>query len=133
MTQQLLNTLYVQTPDAYLHLDGDTLRVEVDKQCLRQIPLHHLGGIVLFGNAMISPHAMHRCVNEGREITFLDQFGRFRCRVEGPAHGNILLRLAQFDAARDEARTREPRPAHGGSEDTQQPRRAAARRARCRQ
>ncbi len=88
MTQQLLNTLYVQTPDAYLHLEGDTLKVEVDHVCLRQIPLHHLGALVIFGNAMISPHAMHRCVNEGREITFLDQFGRFRCRVEGPVHGN---------------------------------------------
>ena len=81
--------------------------MEVDHQCLRQIPLHHLGALVLFGNVMISPHAMHRCVSEGREITFLDHFGRFRCRVEGPAHGNILLRLAQFEAARDEARARE--------------------------
>jgi len=104
MARQLLNTLYVQTPDAYVRLDGDSLRVEVQSQRLLQVPLHHLGGLVLFGNAMISAAAMHRCTSEGREVAFLDCAGRFRCRVAGPTHGNVLLRVAQYEALRHPAR-----------------------------
>jgi CRISPR-associated protein Cas1 len=31
----------------------------------------------------------------------LDRNGRFKCRVEGPVSGNVLLRLAQYQAASD--------------------------------
>lgn len=44
--RQLLNTLYVTTEGAYLHLDHDTVRMEVDDETKAQIPLHHLGAIV---------------------------------------------------------------------------------------
>ena len=45
---QLLNTLYVTTPESYIHLDNDTLRVEVEKETRLRVPLHHL----LFVSAM---------------------------------------------------------------------------------
>jgi len=99
MINQLLNTLYIQAPHAYVRLEGDTLRVEVEKECRLQVPIQHLGAVVLFGDAMMSPGAMGRCAADGREVTFLDFSGRFRCRVAGPARGNVLLRAAQFDAA----------------------------------
>jgi len=101
MAHQLLNTLYVQTPDAYVRLDHDTLRVDAGEETLLRVPLHHVGAVVLFGNAAISPQAMQRCVAEDREVTFLDFAGRFRCRVVGPTTGNVLLRLAQYEAQRD--------------------------------
>ncbi len=53
MTRELLNTLFVMTPDAYVRLDHETLKVEADGAKLLQVPLHHLGGIMLFENAMI--------------------------------------------------------------------------------
>ena len=40
---QLLNTLYITTPEAYLRLDNDTLRVEVERETKLRVPLHHLG------------------------------------------------------------------------------------------
>jgi len=43
--KQILNTLYVQTQGSYLRLDHDTLKVEVEKQQMFQIPLHHLGAL----------------------------------------------------------------------------------------
>ncbi|TXT26501.1 MAG: CRISP-associated protein Cas1 [Gallionellaceae bacterium] len=49
------NTLYVMTPHSYLHLENDTLRVEVEREKKLQVPLHHLGGVVCLGNIMISP------------------------------------------------------------------------------
>lgn len=101
MVHQLLNTLFVTAPDAYVRLDGETLKVEREKQTLLQVPQHHIGAVVLFGNAQMSSHAMARCAAEGREVTFLDYSGRFRCRVVGPVSGNVLLRYAQYEAAHD--------------------------------
>ena len=43
----MLNTLYVQTQGAYLRLEGETVRVEVDGELRLQVPLHHLGLVML--------------------------------------------------------------------------------------
>jgi CRISPR-associated protein Cas1 len=105
MSRPLLNTLYVTTPGAFARLDGDTVRVDVEGSQLLQVPLLHLGALVLFGRASISPPLMQRCAEEGREVTFLDYAGKFKCRVVGPTSGNVLLRKAQYDAQADEALT----------------------------
>ncbi|UJS17789.1 MAG: CRISPR-associated endonuclease Cas1 [Candidatus Jettenia sp.] len=43
--KQLLNTLYVMTQGAYLTLDHETVKVEVEGKTQLQVPLHHLGAI----------------------------------------------------------------------------------------
>lgn len=98
---QLLNTLYVTTPDSYLHLDNDTLRVEVEHDTRLRVPLHHLGAIVCLGNIRLSTPLMHRAADEGIALVMLDSHGRFKARLEGPVSGNVLLRSAQFDRSRD--------------------------------
>jgi CRISPR-associated protein Cas1 len=55
----------------------------------------------------MSAQAMHRCAEEGRAVNFLDYGGRFKARVVGPVCGNVLLRQAQYEAHRDEARATE--------------------------
>ncbi len=100
----LLNTLYVMTGGSYLHLDNDTVRIEVERETRLRVPLHHLGGIVSFGDVLISPALIGRCAETGIGMTLLDRNGRFRARIEGPINGNVLLRQAQFDAARAGAR-----------------------------
>jgi CRISPR-associated protein Cas1 len=102
---QLLNTLYITTEGAYLHLDHDTLKVEVEKETKLQVPIHHLGGVVCFGNVMVSPFAMHRCAEDGRFMVLLDRNGRFKARIEGPVSGNALLRRAQHEAMTDNQKT----------------------------
>lgn len=72
---QLLNTLYITTPEAYVRLDHDTLRVEVDGTTKLQVPLHHLGGLVCFGHVLISPAVLHRCADDGRSVVLLDRNG----------------------------------------------------------
>ncbi len=97
--RQLLNTLYVTTHPSYLRLDHETLRLEVDGEKKAQLPLHHLGAIVCFGNVMMSPALMGRCAEDGRAVVFLSRSGRFRARLVGPRSGNVLLRQAQFRQA----------------------------------
>lgn len=103
----LLNTLYVTTPEAYLRLEGETLCVMVEKEKRLQVPMHHLGGIVCFGDVMLSPALMGRCMEEGRGVVWLNRVGRFQARAEGPVNGNILLRQAQYRAADDVPKTLE--------------------------
>ncbi len=94
----LLNTLYVQTRGALLRLELDTLKVEVEKEVRLQVPLHHLGGLVLFGEVMATPALLARCAQDGRAVTWLSRSGRFQARLEGPVSGNVLLRRAQHEA-----------------------------------
>lgn len=96
--KNLLNTLYVQTQGAYLRLELDTLKVEVEKAIRLQVPLHHLGALVLFGEVMASPALLARCAQDGRAVTWLSHSGRFLARLEGPVSGNVLLRRAQHEA-----------------------------------
>lgn len=99
--RQILNTLYVMTPNAYLHLENDTLRIDVEREKKLQVPLHHVGSVVCFGDVMISPGAMHRCADSGIAMVLLDRNGRFKARLEGGVNGNVLLRQAQHRAHAD--------------------------------
>lgn len=103
----LLNTLYVMTGGSYLHLDNDTVRIEVERETRLRVPLHHLGGIVVFGDVLLSPALIGRCAKDGIAITLLDRNGRFAARVEGPVSGNVLLRRAQHEHASSQVRTLE--------------------------
>ncbi len=98
----LLNTLYLMTPNIYLHLDNATLRVDEERVKKLQVPLHHINSVVCFGDVMISPAAMHRCADEGIGLVLLDRNGRFKARLEGSVNGNILLRKAQHRLADQE-------------------------------
>jgi CRISPR-associated protein Cas1 len=96
---QLLNSLYVTTREAYLRLDNDTLRVEVENDTRLRVPLHHLQSVVCFGAVGISVPLMHRLAADGIALVLLDDNGRFKARLEGPVSGNVILRQAQHRSA----------------------------------
>ena len=102
---QLLNTLYLTTPETYLRLDNDTLRVEVDHETRLRVPLHHLSAVVCFGHIGLSAPLMHRLAEGGIALVLLDDNGRFKARIEGAVSGNVLLRQAQFQRVADAAFT----------------------------
>lgn len=105
MLKQLLNTLYVQTQGAYVRLDHETLKLEVERELKLQVPLQHLGGMALFGNVLVSPFLIHRFAEDGRSIAWFGTSGRFKARLAGPTTGNVLLRRAQYEAQADPGRT----------------------------
>ncbi len=102
---QILNTLYVLTQRAYLHLDHETVKVNVERETKLQVPLHHLGAVCCIGDVTASTALLHRCADDGRSVVFLDYAGRFKARLEGPVSGNVLLRRAQHEALGDAAKT----------------------------
>ena len=102
---QLLNTLFVTTPDSYVHLENDTVRLEIEQETRLRVPLHHLGAVVCFGNIRISLPLMHRLADDGIALVLLDDHGRFKARLEGAVSGNVLLRRAQHQRSMDQAFT----------------------------
>lgn len=99
--RELLNTLYVQTQGAVLHIEHDTVRVSVERETKLRLPLTRLSAIVVFGRVTITPFLIQRCATDGRNLVWLDRNGRFHARVEGPTRGNVLLRRAQHLALSD--------------------------------
>lgn len=96
---QLLNTLYITTPDAYVRLDNDTISIKVEDEVKLRVPLHHLNTVVIFGSIGLSTPLMHRLAGDGVALVMLDANGRFKARLEGGVSGNVLLRQAQHQRA----------------------------------
>jgi CRISPR-associated protein Cas1 len=105
MSTSLPNILYIQTQGSYLRLEGDTVRVEQDRAVIRNIPIHHLGGVAAFGNVLISPFLLHRLASDGLEVSWFTEGGRFQGRLSGPISGNVLLRKAQYAALQSDSAT----------------------------
>ncbi len=103
--KQLLNTLFVQTQGAYVHLDHETIRLEIERETKLQVPLQHLGGLAVFGNVLLSPFLLHRFAEDGRSVVWFGRGGKFKARLTGPTTGNVLLRRAQYEAYADPERT----------------------------
>ncbi|GBF08181.1 CRISPR-associated Cas1 family protein [Deinococcus aerius] len=103
--RHLLNTLYVQTQGSYLRLENDNVRVDVDGEFKTRLPLHHLDGIVVFGNVLLSPYLIQKLGRSHKPVTWLTEWGQFTARSETPVSGNVLLRVAQHACTCDAART----------------------------
>ncbi len=102
--RELLNVLYVLTQGAVLHVEHDTVRVEIEHETRLRAPLLRLSGIVVFGRVTLTPYLIQRCAEDGRSLVWLDERGRFMARVEGKTRGNVLLRRAQHLALSDPGR-----------------------------
>lgn len=57
--KKLNNILYITSPDAYLSLDGETVKIQIGDDKEKRIPFHNLEGIITFGYAGASPGLMH--------------------------------------------------------------------------
>jgi len=99
--RQLLNTLYVTNPEASLFKEGETVEVKIEKETKLKIPVHTLGGIVIFGNIYCSPPLLALCAKNQVAVSFMSEYGRFLAKVVGPVSGNVLLRREQYRCADD--------------------------------
>ena len=91
---------YVITPNAYAHLENNTVRIDVEREKKIQVPLHHLGGQAFLQTSVTISPALMTARRRGKD-SYCGRHG-FQGPLEGPVSGNILLRQAQhrksFDA-----------------------------------
>ena len=97
--KKYLNTLFVTTQGAYLSKEGECAVIKIENEVKVRIPLHMLDGIICFGSVTCSPFLLGYCAETGVTVTFLSQYGKFLCQVQGATRGNILLRRAQYRMA----------------------------------
>jgi len=93
--KQLLNTLYVTTPDAYVSKDGLNVVVSVNGKEIFRIPAQNIEAICTFGYQGASPGLMKLCVDNKISLSFFTAQGRFIARIQGPVSGNVRLRCMQ--------------------------------------
>ena len=97
--RKMLNTLYVTTQGAYLHKEGETVVVKVERENRLRLPIHTLSSIVCFGQVSCSPFLLGHCAEKDVTVSFLTEYGKFLARVQGPVSGNVLLRREQYRRA----------------------------------
>ena len=94
--RQLLNTLYVTTSECRLNLSNHGIEINKPDGTKVRVPLVDLESILCFGSTTITTPLMGYCGENGISLAFFTEYGRFMARVEGPTHGSVLLRKAQF-------------------------------------
>jgi CRISPR-associated protein Cas1 len=99
--KHLLNVLYVITEDSYLSKQGETICVHVGGEEKVRVPAHTVESIVCFGHTTVSTPLIGFLGERAIGLSFLSEGGRFYGRMQGPVHGNVLLRKAQYAAASD--------------------------------
>lgn len=99
--KHILNTLYINSEDIYLSLDGENVVANREKTEVARYPLHTLESILSFSYSGASPALMGACAKRGINLAFCSPRGRFLARAVGETSGNVLLRRKQYRIADD--------------------------------
>ena len=96
-----LNTLYINSQDAFIRKEGMTFVVEVDNKKALQAPVHTIENIVCFGFKPVTPALMAFCAENDIGICYMSRSGRFLAKVYGAQKGNVVLRKVQYAVSDD--------------------------------
>ena len=95
------NVLYVDEQGCILKKTGERLLVVKEGETLRDIPLIHLGQVVLCGNISVTTPVMQTLLNAGIPVVYLSAYGRYQGVLMPQISRNSLLRVAQHRVADD--------------------------------
>ncbi len=93
------NVLYVNEPGCAIKKTGERILVAKENEIIRDIPLIHLGQVVISGNVNLTTPAMHTLLHEGIPVVFLSAYGRYHGALTPQVSRNSLLRCAQHKVA----------------------------------
>ena len=97
------NVLYVDEQGCAIKKTGERILVAKENEILRDIPLIHLGQVVIFGNVNLTTPAMQTLLHEGIPVVFLSAYGRYHGALTPQVSRNSLLRCAQHRVANNPA------------------------------
>ena len=95
------NVLYVDEQGCAIKKTGERLLVVKENEVIRDIPLIHLGQVVISGNVNLTTPAMQTLLHEGIPVVFLSAYGRYHGALTPQVSRNSLLRCAQHGVAND--------------------------------
>jgi CRISP-associated protein Cas1 len=105
--KHLLNVLYVVSEGSYLSVQGETICVHVGGEEKVRVPVHTIESVVCLGHTTVSTPLLGFLGEKGISLSLLSTTGHFYARMEGPVHGSVLLRTAQYAAAANQAHRRQ--------------------------
>jgi CRISPR-associated protein, Cas1 family len=95
-----VGVVYVLESEAYLSKEGGTLKVSrrAGREVLLQKPLIAVEGIVILGNAVVTPALLKHCAQKGIGIHYLSSTGTYYAGLSRTPAKNAPARVAQFRA-----------------------------------
>lgn len=98
--------LYVQEAGARVGVSGECLQVKGrEGELLVEAPLVDVSHVALMGNVQMSSQAIREVTTRGVPVAWLSTGGWLTGVLDGLGHGRVMLRIAQFQAAADSARS----------------------------
>lgn len=99
-----MGTVYVVQENAFIGKADERLSVRVNKEKLLDVPFIKVDGVVVMGQATVSPAVVTELLERKIPLTFLTRTGRYLGSLEPPLSKNIYLRSAQWEAVREPER-----------------------------
>jgi CRISPR-associated protein Cas1 len=99
-----MSTLYINQDDCILKKVDERIKVVKDKETIMDIPLIKITQVVIFGRVTVTHEVFSELSNRNIGLCYLNQYGRYKTRLEPPFSKNILLRIEQFKRSFDEKR-----------------------------
>ena len=90
-----MSFLYITEYDANLSVKDGSILLK-SKTGDRELPVEHLEGILLFGNASMTKECSRILLQKGIPVTLLSKSGAFFGKLESTRHVNIVRQRAQF-------------------------------------
>ncbi len=96
-----MGTLYLTEQGAVVTKTGERLLVRKDGKLLEDLPALHIDQIVVFGNAGFTTPAVGYILENGIDVAYLSQHGRYRGRLQSTWTKDASLRYQQYRCALD--------------------------------
>jgi len=71
--------------------------VEKEETVLADIPAEQVSQVILFGHAHLSTRAAHHCLQNGIDVCYCTQDGRYRGRLMPESAWHVVLRQVQYE------------------------------------
>jgi CRISP-associated protein Cas1 len=97
--------LYLQEQGSYVGKRSEHLVVSLERQEINRIPLAAVRQVVLFGNVQVSTQALETLVAHEVPVTLLTRYGRFIGALTPAPSKNVMLRVHQYRAFSDPAKS----------------------------
>ncbi len=99
--------IYVKEQGAIVRKRGSRLLVEKEAETLLEIPLRQTDSVAVFGNVQVTTQALSELLDHGIPLALYTRNGRLKGHLAPEMSKNVTLRIAQYRAALDPARSLE--------------------------
>lgn len=96
--------LYIQEYGARVSKNGEVFEVWLKDERRSEARIFETSHIALHGSAQITTPALSEALDRGITVAYFSMGGWFKGMAHGPAHKNVVLRMAQYRAAFDPER-----------------------------